>query len=128
MCGGDSWEVGFYHQEERRSRKDRWCQECATEIKKGERYVRCTALVDHSVSSDDMCLRCVRVEKAYFKAEHAVGHSDASYTRRGLRETITECISEEPHFVVAFRAAWKGEPVPKAPPPKSTRTYSSVLV
>ncbi len=127
MCGSDDgWDVEFYREVKRKARKAHRCDECGTLIQPGEHYIRVSQKFDGSVSDWADCLLCSRVKSAYFKAEHAVGHHDATYTRRGLRETIAECIAEEPHFLIAFRAAWKGEPVPKAPPPPDRRTHSGV--
>ena len=52
---------------------------------------------------------------------------NSSYTVGDLLEQVRECIAEEPHYVVAFRAAWKGETVPKKPAPPIDRSrYSTV--
>lgn len=127
MCGGDGWEVEFYRAIERKARVTHRCDECGDLILPGQRYERCASKCDGSVSSWAHCLKCARIESAYFKAEQAVGHWGATYNRRELRDSIRECLSEEPHFVVAFRAAWKGLPVPKAPAARDTRHYSTVM-
>lgn len=129
MCGGMvDGSCEFFSKTEHRSRKERRCEECYTFIGKGERYLRCAGKWDGYFSTYDLCLKCDRVVAAYFAAERAVGHHESAYGLGELRGMIVECVREEPHFLVAFRAAWKGLPVPKAPPPPDMRSYSSVHV
>ena len=91
------------------------------------KYNRCSSLTDGHWSDWAQCLKCGRVEQAHADAERSMG-GNSSYTVGDLLEQVRECIAEEPHYVVAFRAAWKGEPVPKKPaPPVDRSRYSTVM-
>ncbi len=127
MCYESDWDSEILSQVTRRARKPHHCSECGKLIRPGEQYVRSTVLQDHSVSSYKDCLVCQRVIDAHFAAERAAGHGGQSYVIGSLREQIFECIQEEPHYLMAFRAAWKGEPVPRKPPARDLRHYSSVM-
>ena len=125
MCGGSDFNIDFYRQTKRRSRRDRNCRECGGVIKKGEHYFYCVTIFDGSASDHAVCVVCERVTSAHFAAERALGHHDDGYNLGELRSMLRECIREEPHYLVAFRAAWKGLPVPKAPEPPGR--YSTVM-
>jgi hypothetical protein len=72
-------------------------------------------------------MKCHMVEKAHAAAERSM-NGNSSYYVGQLLEAVRECIQEEPHYVVAFRAAWKGQPVPKKPlPPPDRSRHSSVM-
>lgn len=128
MCDEPDWDSEVLRSEERRARKEHQCSECYKIISPGERYTSTAVLCDGHVSSYKHCLRCERVADAHCKAEQAMG-STPWWAIGGLREQVVECIREEPHYLVAFRAAWKGKPVPRKPPaaPDPSR-YSSVWV
>jgi len=126
MCEGTDWEVEWSSEIRRKARKAHWCRECRCPIKPGEHYFRCVSKTDGSVSDWAQCLKCHRVERAHMAAERSMG-GDSSYYVGELLSQIKECIREEPHYLVAFRAAWKGEPVPQKPKPLGFGRYSTVL-
>lgn len=127
MCYGIDWEPTVCCTVKRKARKAHWCAECRKEIPVGALYNRCSSLTDGSWSDSAQCLKCGRVERAHTAAEHAMGGSSYYYVGQ-LLDQVKECIREEPHYVVAFRAAWKGEPVPKKPPTPIDRSrYSTVM-
>ncbi len=126
MCDGIDEPPEATAEIQRKARKAHRCRECRNVIPKGALYMRCSSLNDHSWSDWPACMKCHRVEKAHAAAEHSM-NGNSSYYVGSLLETVKECIAEEPHYVVAFRAAWKGEPVPKKPPPPIDRSrYSTV--
>jgi hypothetical protein len=126
MCEGIDWEPTLTCEVRRKARKAHQCYECGKGIRVGEHYFRCSSLTDGHWSGWDQCHVCARIEKAHADAEHSMG-GNSSYIIGELREQVRECIAEEPHYLIAFRAAWKGEPVPKKPPVPADRSrYSSV--
>jgi hypothetical protein len=127
MCEGIDWEPSVTHEIPRKARRDHLCAECRNAILKGTSYIRCSSLTDGHWSDWAACLKCHRVDKAHAAAERAMGGNSSYYVGQ-LLETVGECIREEPHYVVAFRAAWKGEPVPKKPAAAIDRSrYSTVM-
>ncbi len=127
MCEGTDWESTVTAEVTRRARWAHRCAECRKVIAKGTSYARCSSLTDGHWGDWAACLKCHRVEKAHAAAEHSMNGS-SSYYVGALLETVRECIQEEPHYVVAFRAAWKGEPVPKKPPAaRDMSRYSTVM-
>jgi len=120
MCDGIDEPPTATHEERRRARKPHRCRECYKPILPGTLYWRASSLSDGSWSAWPQCEKCHRVEAAHAKAEHSMGGNSSYYVGQ-LLEQVKECISEEPHYVVAFRAAWKGEPVPKKPPEPDRR-------
>lgn len=122
MCEGIDWEPTVTSEVLRRARKAHRCAECRKSIPEGASYYRCSSLTDGHWGDWAACLKCHMVEKAHAAAEHSM-QGNSSYYVGQLLETVRECIREEPHYVVAFRAAWKGEPVPKKPrEPSPSRT------
>lgn len=125
MCDGIDVEPAVVCSVARKARRAHLCRECRKVISPGETYLRLSSLYDGHWSDWPACQKCARVEDAHAQAERAMGGS-SSYYAGELLETVRECIREEPHYVVAFRAAWKGETVPKKPPPVDMRRYSTV--
>jgi len=125
MCEAPDFDCESFPSKRVKARVKHWCRECRKDILPGEYYIRNASKTDGSVGSWASCLKCDRVFEAHAKAEHAMNGS-ASYVVGELLETVAGCIRHEPHYIVAFRAAWKGEEVPKAPPPPDTRRYSTV--
>lgn len=126
MCEGADEPATLTHEILRRARKAHRCAECRNLIPVGARYVRCSSLSDGSWSGWPACMKCHRVELAHAAAERSMAGNSSYYVGR-LLETVSECIREEPHYIVAFRAAWKGLPVPKQPPaPLDMSRYSTV--
>lgn len=125
MCDDLDWDSEVLDRRRIRARKGHRCGECRRAIQKGDEYVRTAILCDHAVSDYKLCLRCTRIESAHMATERSMGNS-GGYLVGELTSTIKECIAEDPHYVVAFRAAWKGEPVPKKPPLADRRQYSTV--
>ncbi|HMG12789.1 MAG TPA: hypothetical protein VK571_06425 [Gemmatimonadaceae bacterium] len=127
MCEGTDWEPTVTAEVTRRARKAHRCAECRKIIAPGTSYVRCSSLTDGHWGDWAACHKCHAVERAHAAAEHSM-NGNSSYYVGQLLETVRECIREEPHYVVAFRAAWKGEPVPKKPPTPSDRSrYPTVM-
>lgn len=126
MCEGTDWEPSVTAEVMRRARKAHRCAECRRLIPIGTSYWRCSSLSDGHWGDWPACMKCHAVERAHAAAERSMNGS-ASYYVGQLLETVRECIREEPHYVVAFRAAWKGEPVPRKPPPPDKRHYSTVM-
>ncbi len=126
MCDGIDNPPDASHAEQRRARKARHCEECGKLILPGMLYWRCSSLSDGRWWAWPACNKCHRVEKAHADAERAMGGSSSYYVGM-LLEQVKECIQEEPHYVVAFRAAWKGLPVPPKPKPPDLRHYSTVM-
>jgi hypothetical protein len=124
MCEGTDWEPTVTAEVRRKARKAHRCAECRNLIPAGTLYMRCSSLTDGHWGDWAACLKCHRVEKAHAAAERSMGGSSSYYVGQ-LLEQVKECIREEPHYVVAFRAAWKGAPVPPAPIDRSR--YSTVL-
>lgn len=125
MCEAPDFDCEFHTQKRVRARIAHWCAECRKKILPGQHYFRNASKTDGSVSDWASCLKCQRVFEAHAKAEAAM-RGNASYVVGELLGTVVGCIRHEPHYIVAFRAAWKGEEVPKAPPPPDTRRYSTV--
>jgi hypothetical protein len=126
MCEAPDWEASLCKTVRRRARKVHDCYECGKPIAIGAYYFRCSSLTDGSWFGWDQCSVCERVESAHAQAERSMGGSSA-YSVGRLREQVRECIQEEPHYVVAFRAAWKGEPAPKKPVVVDRGRYSTVM-
>ncbi len=127
MCEGADWEATVCCTVKRKARKAYHCAECRKPILSGTLYNRCSSLTDGHWSDWPQCLKCGRVEISHAAAERSMG-GNSSYIIGELLEQVRECIQEEPHYVVAFRAAWKGDPVPKKPEPPIDRSrYSTVM-
>jgi len=116
MCDGADWQSEWSSEIRRKARKPHRCAECRSVILPGQHYFRCVSKTDGTVSDWAQCSKCSRVEAAHMKAERAMG-GDPSYLVGDLLSQVRECLREEPHYLVAFRAAWRGEPVPKKPVP-----------
>lgn len=126
MCDGVDEPATATAEIQRRARKLHHCEECRKKIFPSTLYWRCSSLSDGSWSAWQQCDKCHRVEEAHAAAERSM-NGNSSYYVGSLLETVKECISEEPHYVVAFRAAWRGDPVPKKPPGRDRREYSVVM-
>lgn len=127
MCDGIDEPPSVCAEILRKAKKTHRCEECGKEIPPGRSYMRCSSLTDGHWMSWPACMKCHRIEKTHAAAERSMGGNSSYYVGQ-LLETVKECIREEPHYVVAFRAAWKGEPVPKKPPTPIDRSrYSTVM-
>lgn len=124
MCDDMDWESEVLEVRRICARKSHRCDECRKIIGKGQEYVRTAVLCDHHVNDYKHCPRCDRIQSAHIAAERSMGNQGSFFVGE-LKSTIKECIAEEPHYVVAFRAAWKGLPVPKKPPLADRRGYST---
>lgn len=122
MCDGIDNPPSVATSAQRKARKAHRCEECGNPITPGTLYWSCSSLTDGQWMRWAQCDKCHRIEKAHAEAERSMGGNSSYYVTQ-LLEQVKGCIAEEPHYVVAFRAAWKGEPVPKKPPdPRRGRT------
>ncbi len=127
MCDGIDEPPTVCTEKSTRARKAHRCEECGKAILPGMCYWRCSSLTTGTWMHWAQCDKCHRIEKAHAAAERSMGGNSSYYVGQ-LLEQVKECIVEEPHYVVAFRAAWKGEPVPKKPPPPRLPGRTSVWV
>lgn len=93
----------------RRARKVHRCCECARSIQPGDRYQVASGVWDGRGASFKTCARCLRIRKAHIAGVNAVDPSDhACWLFGDLVSEVRDWVREEPKYLAAFRAAYKG--------------------
>jgi hypothetical protein len=79
----------FYHEQYRKSAKDRKCYNCREVIQRGERYLNVTGKWDYGVASLHLCECCDEVKQLLDKAR-------SCYTFENLEDAYNELWANAP--------------------------------
>ena len=90
MEDAEPWTL--YRQEERRSARDRRCDECQRDVAKGERYLYWTGLFDGYWSTGQVCLQC-------YEAARWLRVACEGYLWNAIAEDLAEHVTGEESYL-----------------------------